>query len=208
MIGKVASIGTSFLGTLEYCYYATRPNRSLDRSSIRGELVYFQHVPVSTINSLRQENGAKEVFINLEKMAERMQRMASVNRRIEKPVWHQAFSFPVGEKVSNETMAEICHLFAQRFGMENNQLVAFRHADKDHDHFHIIANRISLDGKNTAKTRFNFLEMGRFCREVEQLYDLTPTTQMKRVIWKEQQSSDTKGVTETIDSKRLKVRFG
>jgi hypothetical protein len=204
MIGKVASIGTSFLGTLEYCYYATRPNRSLDRSSIRGELVYFQHVPVSTINSLRQENGAKEVFINLEKMAERMQRMASVNRRIEKPVWHQAFSFPVGEKVSTETMAEICHLFAQRFGMENNQLVAFRHADKDHDHFHIIANRISLDGKNTAKTRFNFLEIGRFCREVEQLYEFTPTTQMKRVTWQEQQKIDD---TQQVITKR-QIRVG
>ena len=208
MIGKVASIGTSFLGTLEYCYYATRSNRSLDRSQVRGELVYFQHVPVSTVNDSRQEQGAKEIFLNLEKMAERMQRTAGMNRRIEKPVWHQAFSFPVGEKVDTETMAEICQLFAQRFGMENNQLVAFRHADKDHDHFHIIANRISLDGKNTAKTRFNFLEMGRFCREMEQHYELTPTTQMKRVTWKEQQSADTKDVTETINSKRLKVRFG
>ncbi|MEZ4905684.1 MAG: relaxase/mobilization nuclease domain-containing protein [Spirosomataceae bacterium] len=208
MIGKVASIGTSFLGTLEYCYYATRPNRSLDRSQVRGELVYFQHLPVSTTNDSKQIKGANEALLNLEKMAERMRRTANLNHRIEKPVWHQAFSFPVGERVNTETMAEICQLFAQRFGMENNQLVAFRHADKDHDHFHIIANRISLDGENTAKTRFNFLEMGRFCRDVEQLYGLTPTTQMKRVIWKEQQSSDTKGVTETIDSKRLKVRFG
>lgn len=208
MIGKVASIGTSFLGTLEYCYYATRPNRSLDRSHVRGELVYFQHVPVSTVNGSGQIKGTEEALLNLEKMAERMHRTANLNHRIEKPVWHQAFSFRVGEKVNIETMAEICHLFAQRFGMENNQLVAFRHADKDHDHFHIIANRISLDGKNTAKTRFNFLEMGRFCREIEQLYELFPANQMKRVIWKEQQSSDTKGVKETIDSKRLKVPFG
>ena len=190
MIGKVASIGTSFLGTLEYCYYATRPNRSLDRSQVRGELLYFQHVPASTVTDSKQIKGGKETPLNLEKMSERMQRIANLNRRVEKPVWHQAFSFPLGEKVDTETMAEICQLFAQRFGMENNQLVAFRHADKDHDHFHIIANRINLDGKNTAKTRFNFLEMGRFCREVEQLYKLTPTTQMKRVIWKEQQKTE------------------
>ena len=203
MIGKVASIGTSFLGTLEYCYYATHPNRSLDRSQIRGELVYFQHVPVSTANDLRQGQGMKGTLLNLEKMAGRMQRMASINRRIEKPVWHQAFSFPVGEKVSNETMAEICQLFAKRFGMENNQLVAFRHADKDHDHFHIIANRISLDGKNTAKTRFNFLEIGRFCREMEQLYELTPTAQMKRVIWKEQQQ--TENAPQVIAKRQIRV---
>ena len=64
-------------------------------------------------------------------MAERMQYTANLNRRTEKPVWHQAFSFPIGEKVNKETMAEVCQLFAQRFGMGNNQLVAFRHADKD-----------------------------------------------------------------------------
>jgi hypothetical protein len=203
MIGKVASIGTSFLGTLEYCYYDIRPNRSLDRSQIRGELVYFQHVPVSTANDLRQIKGTKEALLNLEKMAERMQRTANLNHRIEKPVWHQAFSFPVGEKVSNETMAEICQLFAKRFGMENNQLVAFRHSDKDHDHFHIIANRISLDGKNTAKTRFNFLEIGRFCREMEQLYELTPTAQMKRVIWKEQQQ--TENAPQVIAKRQIRV---
>ena len=187
MIGKVASIGTNFLGTLEYCYYATRTNRSLDRSKVRGELVYFQHLPVSTMNRSRQVDG---LWINLEKMAERMQRIVDSNRRVEKPVWHQAFSFPVGEKVNNETMAEICQLFSQRFGMENNQIVAFRHADKDHNHFHIIANRISLDGKNTAKTRFNFLEIGRFCREIEQLYKLTPTTQMRRVTWHDEQKTE------------------
>ena len=203
MIGKVASIGTSFLGTLEYCYYATRSNRSLDRSQVRGELVYFQHVPVSTITDSRQIKGTKEALLNLEKMAERMQRTANLNHRIEKPVWHQAFSFPVGEKINTETMAEICQLFAQRFDMENNQLVAFRHADKDHDHFHIIANRISLDGKNTAKTRFNFLEMGRFCRNVEQLYELTPTTQMKRVVWKEQQKTEDE--TQVITKRQIRV---
>ena len=203
MIGKVASIGTSFLGTLEYCYYATRSNRSLDRSQVRGELVYFQHVPVSTINDSRQIKGTKEALLNLEKMAERMQRTANLNHRIEKPVWHQAFSFPVGEKINTETMAEICQLFAQRFDMENNQLVAFRHADKDHDHFHIIANRISLDGKNTAKTRFNFLETGRFCRSVEQLYELTPTTQMKRVVWKEQQKTEDE--TQVITKRQIRV---
>jgi hypothetical protein len=203
MIGKVASIGTSFLGTLEYCYYATRPNRSLDRSQVRGELVYFQHVPVSTANDLRQIKGTKEALLNLEKMAERMQRTANLNHRIEKPVWHQAFSFPVDEKVINETMAEICQLFAKRFGMENNQLVAFRHADKGHDHFHIIANRISLDGKNTAKTRFNFLEIGRFCREMEQLYELTPTAQMKRVIWQEQQQ--TENAPQVIAKRQIRV---
>jgi hypothetical protein len=203
MIGKVASIGTSFLGTLEYCYYATRPNRSLDRSQVRGELIYFQHVPVSTANDLRQIEGTKEALLNLEKMAKRMQRTANLNHRIEKPVWHQAFSFPVDEKVSNETMAEICQLFAKRFGMENNQLVAFRHTDKGHDHFHIIANRISLDGKNTAKTRFNFLEIGRFCREMEQLYELTPTPQMKRVIWQEQQQ--TAKASQVIVKRQIRV---
>lgn len=209
MIGKVASIGTNFLATLEYCYYSSSLNRSLNRSIVRGELVYFQNISVSTVKVEGQPIENKVALLNLRTIANRMQQCAYLNRRIEKPVWHQAFSFPIGEIVKIEKMAEICQLFAQHFGMENNQLVAFRHADKDHDHFHIIANRINLEGKNTAKTRFNYLELGRFCREMEQKYNLTQTAQMKRVLWKEQQTSaGNKDTSLNNDTKRLKVKFG
>ncbi len=57
-------------------------------------------------------------------------------------------------------------------------MVVFRHSEKDHDHFHIIASRVDLDGKNTAQSTHNFRRVGQFCRDMETKYTLTPTQPM------------------------------
>lgn len=173
MIGKVARLGSSFLGAMQYCYYETRTNHSLDRSRIRGELIYAQHLSLTMVTDDRVRTESKR-RLNLEALATSMQAVAGQNDRTRKPVWHQSFSFPVGECPPVAVMASICQSFARTFGMENNPLVAFRHRDREHEHFHIIASRIDLDGKNTAKTSFNYREVGRFCRAMEERHGLTP----------------------------------
>ncbi|MBO0931908.1 relaxase/mobilization nuclease domain-containing protein [Fibrella aquatilis] len=177
MIGKIARFGSSFLGAIQYCYYETRANRSLDRTRIRGELLYAQHVGLSQVtdNSLRTESKQR---LDIHALAASMKSVAELNERTRKPVWHQSFSFPVGESPSADVLIRICQSFAQTFGMENNPMVAFRHRDRQHDHFHIIASRIDLEGLNTAQTSFNYREVGRFCRTMETRFNLTPGTPM------------------------------
>ncbi|XAZ81926.1 relaxase/mobilization nuclease domain-containing protein (plasmid) [Fibrella sp. ES10-3-2-2] len=177
MIGKVARFGSSFLGAIQYCYYETRTNRSLDRTRLRGELLYAQHVGVSVVTDQRLRQDVKQ-RLNIGDMADSMKSVAALNDRIRKPVWHQSFSFPIGECPPAEVMLRICQSFARTFGMENNPMVAFRHRDCDHEHFHIVASRIDLDGKNTAKTSFNYREVGRFCRAMEKRHGLMPGTPM------------------------------
>ena len=46
--------------------------------------------------------------------------------------------------------------FAREFGFEHNQYLVFRHRDKPHEHFHIIANRINANGQNTATDKKNY----------------------------------------------------
>ncbi|NID13652.1 relaxase/mobilization nuclease domain-containing protein [Fibrivirga algicola] len=177
MIGKVARFGSSFLGAMQYCYYETRANHSLDRSRIRGELLFVQHVGVTVISDekLRTENNQR---LNLEQMATAMQSVASLNDRIRKPVWHQSFSFPPGECPSADIMVKICQSFARTFGMENNPMVAFRHRDREHEHFHIITSRVDGTGRNTAQTSFNYREVGQFCRAMEERHGLIPGVPM------------------------------
>lgn len=177
MIGKVARFGSSFLGAIQYCYYETRTNRSLDRTRLRGELLYAQHVGVSVVTDQRLRQDVKQ-RLNIEDMADSMKSVAALNDRIRKPVWHQSFSFPIGECPPAEVMLRICQSFARTFGMENNPMVAFRHRDCDHEHFHIVASRVDLDGKNTAKTSFNYREVGRFCRVMEKRHGLMPGSPM------------------------------
>jgi len=177
MIGKVARFGASFLGAMQYCYYETRANHSLDRTRIRGELLFVQHVGVTVVSDQKLRTESK-LRLNLEQMANGMQSVASLNERLRKPVWHQSFSFPPGECPSADIMVKICQSFARTFGMENNPMIAFRHRDREHEHFHIIASRVDGTGRNTAQTSFNFREVGRFCRAMEELHGLTPGVPM------------------------------
>lgn len=184
MIGKTAKFGANFLGALEYCYYAVLPNRSLNRTQVRGELLYYQHMAPGLLADPNVANIPTGERLHIEAIARQFAEIARRNERVEKPVWHQVFSFPVEQAaegntvVGRSTMVHIAQDFARAFGLVNNPMVVFRHSEKDHDHFHIIASRVDLDGKNSAQSTHNFRRVGQFCREMETKYTLTPTQPM------------------------------
>lgn len=200
MIGKTARFGTSFLGAIEYCYYAVKPNRSLDRTQVRGELLYYQHVAPGLMADPSVANVPNGERLHIEAIARQFAEVARRNGRVEKPVWHQVFSFPIDNgawgnsdapdtgtpnvatpgvvKPNRSTMVRIAQAFAETFGLTNNPMVVFRHTEKDHDHFHIIASRVDREGRNSAQSAHNYRRIGQFCRELEQQFTLTPTPQM------------------------------
>jgi Relaxase/Mobilisation nuclease domain len=185
MIGKTAKFGARFLGAIEYCYYAVQPNRSLNRTQVRGELLYYQHVAPGLLADPNMANASSGERLHIEAIARQFVEVARRNSRVEKPVWHQVFSFPIEEAgegntaaPTRSTMVRIAQEFAQMFGLANNPMVVFRHSEKDHDHFHIIASRVNLDGVNSAQSVHNFRRIGQFCRDMETKYNLTPTLPM------------------------------
>ena len=68
---------------------------------------------------------------------------------IGKPVWHCSLSLPAGERLSAEKWGDLADDFMKRVGFDpaNTPYVAVRHQDTDHDHIHIVASRVGLDGK-------------------------------------------------------------
>lgn len=68
---------------------------------------------------------------------------------IKKPVWHCSLSCPAGERLTSEQWAEAGRRHMEQMGLDpaNHQYVLVRHNDTDHDHVHLIANRVGLDGK-------------------------------------------------------------
>lgn len=185
MIGKTAKFGASFLGAIEYCYYAVQPNRSLNRTQVRGELLYYQHVAPGLLPDPNVVNASNGERLHIEAIARQFVEVAHRNSRVEKPVWHQVFSFPIEQETigkvaapGRSTMVQIAQDFAQTFGLADNPIVVFRHSEKDHDHFHIIASRVDLNGVNSAQSVHNFRRIGQFCRDMETKYNLTPTRPM------------------------------
>lgn len=65
---------------------------------------------------------------------------------VSKPVWHTSLSLPPGDTLSAPEWDKIVSDFMQGMGLGGHQYVAVRHHDTDHEHVHIIASRIGLDG--------------------------------------------------------------
>ena len=164
MIGKT-KIGSHALGALNYCYY----EKDYQTDEVRGEILFIQNLTLS-----KQPNG----HYNMKHLAKQFGEVARMNQRVKQYVWHQSFSFPIGETPSVEQMQVITQAFSKEFGFDENQLVAFRHTDTAHEHFHIVANRVNLNGENSAIRYENFHRIGRFCRAMEKELGLTTTLGM------------------------------
>jgi hypothetical protein len=67
---------------------------------------------------------------------------------ITRPVWHCSLSLPAGERLESERWREVAADCMSRMGFsESTPYLAARHKDTDHDHIHIIASRVDLEGK-------------------------------------------------------------
>jgi hypothetical protein len=94
---------------------------------------------------------------------------------IKKPVWHQALSLPPGDHIGDGQWKTIAHDYMQQMGFrDQNQWVAVLHQDKGHQHIHIIASRIGLDGKIWYGQDEN-LESTRIVQGLERKHGLTIT---------------------------------
>jgi hypothetical protein len=86
-------------------------------------------------------------------MTEDFNLVRKVNPDLGKAVWHTNISFAPEDtaKVTNEMMISIARDYAAKFKLE--QYAVIRHHDTDHEHFHIIGNRVGYDGE-TVKDNY------------------------------------------------------
>lgn len=103
-------------------------------------------------NALRQHEGVV-IGGNMSSTAPRLiARELSATKKIRpdvcKPVWHNSLRLPKGETLSHDKWSRIGDRYMQRMGFsETHPRVYFLHDDKNGQHIHIIASRVSYDGK-------------------------------------------------------------
>jgi hypothetical protein len=72
----------------------------------------------------------------------------SANEKVKTPVFHCSLSLPVDERLDKKSWAQGAERFLKELGLsENRPWLAVRHADKDHDHIHVMTSRTAYDGK-------------------------------------------------------------
>ena len=75
--------------------------------------------------------------------------VADYNKNVKSPVMKFSINFDPQEKLSDAQKVEFTKRVMKEMGIreDNHQYMITRHSDKAHDHHHILANRVGMDGK-------------------------------------------------------------
>lgn len=92
--------------------------------------------------------------------------------KLGRAVAHVSLSAAPGEKLSDDQWREIGHRYIKAMGFGESQFVMTRHTDTEHEHIHIIANRITLRG-TVVSDALDFKRQEAVMREIERDYSLT-----------------------------------
>ena len=94
-------------------------------------------------------------------------------RRLKNPVYHISLDFAHEDtpKLTDDMMAEIAREYMRRMGITDTQYIVCRHTDKEHQHLHIVANRVDNNG-NTISDRNDAIRNVAVCKALTREYGL------------------------------------
>ena len=97
---------------------------------------------------------------------------------ISRPVWHCSLSLPPGDNLSTDQWRDVAADFLREMGVRDNQYCIVRHQDKEHQHVHLVINRINVDG-GVWYAEQDVPKAIKVCRELEMLKDYLKDTSYK-----------------------------
>jgi len=106
-------------------------------------------------------------------------------------------------KLNRQDYIDICNQYLEKHGFKNNQSAIYLHTEKDHTHFHIIANRIGFDGKCVSSSH-NYAKNVEFSKQMELKYNLVKTNRKTKGIDFIKDNSRAKMVRVIVDSAILR----
>jgi hypothetical protein len=143
------------------------------------------------LNYLFGKEGARQIGSNMERtnpkdLAVEFRFSQQLNPKTKRAVYHASLSLPhndrvsvasrketptIGDRLSDETWHEIAQKYLRAMNFDMNQYVVVRHTDRTHDHVHIAASRIKLDG-TTVSDSWDYRHSEAVIRKLEQEYNL------------------------------------
>ncbi|MBK7017400.1 MAG: relaxase/mobilization nuclease domain-containing protein [Sulfuritalea sp.] len=103
-----------------------------------------------TLNYVMQKDGAQPLGGNVAgqspaEIASEMQTIAQQNQRCAKPVLHVSLSVPPGQRLTDDQWRQAADRWMREMKIDpdRHQHVIVRHTDAQHDHIHIVINRVN-----------------------------------------------------------------
>lgn len=170
MIGKVI-VGKSIRGCLLYCL-DKKQAQVLDHNLCGG---------------------------NTREVLQQMQEVRNLNQNVSRPVQHVTLSMAKGERLSDADLVRLGEECAREMGFDKNQYVVVQHHDTEHQHIHVVINRIGFDGKTLSDSN-NYKKMAQFCRRMEEKFALRQVQNPRRFQRQEQRQIP------RLDSRKEKLK--
>lgn len=94
-------------------------------------------------------------------------------RKLKNPAYHISLDFAHEDtpKLTDALVVEIAREYMQRMGIKNTQYIVCRHTDKEHQHLHIVANRVDNNG-NTICDSNDDMRNVKVCKALTREYGL------------------------------------
>ncbi|MCW5318730.1 relaxase/mobilization nuclease domain-containing protein [Nostoc sp. KVJ3] len=145
------------------------------------------------LNYLFGKDGARQIGGNMEgtnprELAAEFGISRRLNPKVSRTVYHASLSLAHKESLDDDTWDEIAQKYLQAMGFDMNQYVVVRHIDRTHEHIHIAASRIQLDG-TTVSDSWDDRRSETVIRKLEQEYNL----QSVQPSWEKDKHSPTTG---------------
>ncbi|WP_300024313.1 relaxase/mobilization nuclease domain-containing protein [uncultured Maribacter sp.] len=89
-----------------------------------------------------------------------------------KAVYHVSLNLPPGDQLSDKDFSSLADDYLNGMGFEDNQYLIYMHTDQEHQHLHIIANRVMFSG-DVVSDSGDYKRSQKLVRELERKYRLT-----------------------------------
>ncbi|OLS58812.1 relaxase/mobilization nuclease domain-containing protein [Pseudomonas putida] len=168
MIGKITDKGVgSFRNRIEYIFGLRKHEHALTTIRTIGRNCFS---PDPLRHGHDKDKIDAEGMIAEFDAVEKLRNNAIDSDRVVKPVWHAILALPPGEHLNDEQWREAIEMYLSDLGFdERNKWVAVLHGDTDHEHVHIVANRIRLDEEFSIVRDSN--ERSRSCDSTSRIED-------------------------------------
>lgn len=139
---------------------------------------------IKLLKYLFGKEGAKQIGGNMDEttprsLAAELHLSRRINPKVTRTVYHASLSLPYNESLDDDTWHEIAQKYLQAMGFTMNQYIVVRHTDRTHDHAHIVASRIRLDG-TTVSDSWDYPRSEAVIRKLEKEYNLQSVEPSKR----------------------------
>ncbi len=132
------------------------------------------------LDYVHHKTGAKQIGSNMvcketKEFTDEFRISSNLRTRVTKCVYHASLSVSPLEKLTDQKWVEIARAYLSGMEFDKNQYVIYRHTDTEHDHIHIIANRIRVTDGSAVSDSWNYRRSEILVRRLERQFEMSPT---------------------------------